>query len=74
MIFLSYKTVFYKGKINKESAQKFILIIAFIFPLLLFLFSYITEGEFFPLILNTLSQIVVTYLLKSKIKISNGRL
>jgi len=69
MIYASYKTVFRYGKISKEKVAKFLFVIAIIFPVGLFTISYLTEKEAFPLILNTLSQIGITYLLRNQIRL-----
>lgn len=64
MVFASYKTAFKYWEISKKEVSKFLFIVGFIFPISLFLISYLTEGEIFPLILNTMSQMILTYALK----------
>ncbi len=69
MSFLSYKTVFWKCFLNKEDIRKFLFVVGFIFPVALFTFSFITEGEWFPLIINSITQILAIFYLKKMIKL-----
>jgi len=68
MVYFAYKTTFFKWRIKNENKTKFLVIVGIIFPIILFTTSYMIEKEFFPLILNTISQMIITILYHKNIK------
>lgn len=68
--YISYRITFSRWTISLENKKIFLRNIMILFPITLFLVSFFTEGEWYPIIINILLQMLCAYLWRDMIKIS----